>query len=100
MLFLKRIRKLIIACSCGTSMSGETPVPSQLVFVMGLMARPVGMKTVKLLLSKPVVLFMFVVFFHHLNNDSQRHDERRVHPLRHINGVTIAEDGELSTNPC
>ncbi len=88
------------ACSCGNSMSGVMPVPSQFVCVTGLMARPVGMKTVKLLPSKPVVLFMFMVFFHHLNHYRQRHDERRIHPLRHINSVTIAEDGELSTNPC
>jgi hypothetical protein len=32
----------VSACSAGTSTSGLTPVPSQFVFVTGLMARPRG----------------------------------------------------------
>ena len=50
--------------------------------------------------SKPVVLFMFVVFFHHLYYHCQRNDEGCIHAGGNVNGVTITEDGELSTDSC
>jgi len=38
-------RATVQAASASTTFSGTTPVPSQFVPVTGLMARPVGMKT-------------------------------------------------------
>ena len=41
---------------------------------------------------------LFVVFFHHLNNDGQRNDKGSINTLSNIDRVTIAEEGEFAAN--
>src|SRR5947209_453947 len=45
-----------------------------------------------------MTLMVFVMFFHHLNNDSQRNDKGGINPLGNIDCVTIAEEGEFTAN--
>ena len=41
-----------------------------------------------------------MVLFHHLNHNRQRDDEGCIDAGCDVNGVAVAEDGELSTNAC
>src|SRR5450755_3491188 len=41
---------------------------------------------------------VFVMFFHHLNDDGQRNDKGGINTLGNIDRVTIAEEGEFAAN--
>src|SRR5690348_10644303 len=44
------------------------------------------------------MLFPFVMFFDHLDDDCQGNDKGSIYSLGHIDGITIAEKGELAAN--
>src|SRR5437588_11855420 len=46
------------------------------------------------------MFFLLMVFPHHINDNSKRNDERSINVWSHIDGITITEDRELSTNLC
>ena len=56
------------------------------------------MLRITVLLSPFSLFFLFVVLLHHLNDDCKRDDERGIYVWCNVDGVAIAEDGELAAN--